>query len=223
MDESKGFYYDTDKEILKKNITEIDFCQQYSRWEGEEIKLCNFYLKLCSKLREMGYNGDDWKISLYDCIGKNRQYGITNQKDLRSFNFISENQVIQRNKPYGLWFSNFFEYLEDIQEGVLPSGDFIDSWIKWCIENMPHWVEPEKCKFIIVAKFDKDKLVNMEDHHPRGINDWPAYSKEYAGVNGGWGYKDQKYPVGGWDAPSWVAFNPEAFKEVHLIHFSDIM
>ena len=171
----------------------------------------------------MGFRGNEWKISVYNCSGIEETSVIRKQEDLQHFNFESKNGGLLHEKPRGLWFSNFYEYEyeywpQDEYEDM--EGHFSGSWIEWCIENLPGRIKPGKCK-IIIARFNKNELFNVEGLEEEKF-DWNQVAHEYAGINGGWGPADESFR-GRWDVPSWIAFNPEAFEEVHLFHADDIM
>lgn len=226
---SNFFYGKSEQEIAEQirraDLIKTTLCNNII-YDPEEnptkIWLCKFWLEVCYRIRKMGFLGPEWKISLYDCFGEGRDYNITSQADLTHFNYASKNINHVAVKPKGLWFSNFFE---------LISGQPKNSWISWCLSEMPEWIDPSKCKFIIVARFDKSKLFDLTHQRIDGdqlpMINWGHIASRYAGVNAGWGPHDEDFPrpervSGDWDVPSWVAWDHRAFEQVRLIRFQDL-
>ena len=203
------------------------YCGKYS---SREIRgLCKFYLALTNFMSERGYNYPEYKISLHECRG-NEDYQLTSE-EFKRFNFIQEAEIILEDgigdKPKGLWFSDFYEGEE---EGVTPS------WTGWCIKNYPSWIDPRKCKYILVAKFKEDTTLLIDKSNFQSILRPNIRETGRPYIN--WKKLKRKYPGGirlpdienlkefsiffdTWDVSSYVAWNHVGLEDLKVFEISE--
>ena len=203
----------------RRDESESDWCEEniYSGYEN----YCRFYLALTERLSERGYTYPDYKISLHECRG-NEDYKMS-KEDFDSFDF---RQTERSMKPFGLWFSDFYTKNDDIY-----------TWIGWCINEMPEWVDPRKCKYILVGKFREDITLTITPENV--VTEINPYSSNYMGFMEliDWSPIKEKYPGGvivtspysissnkafsGWDVASYVAWNREGLEDLQVFEMSE--
>ena len=203
------------------------YCGKYSI---REIRgLCKFYLALTNFMSERGYNYPEYKISLHECRG-NEDYKITTE-DFKRFDFNQETEIILEDgigdKPKGLWFSDFYEGEE---ERVTPS------WTGWCIKHKPDWIDPRKCKYILVGKFREDTTLLIDKSNfqrilvpnimetGRYLVNWKKLKRRYPG---GIRLPDienlEEFSVyfNMWDVSSYVAWNHSGLEDLKVFAISE--
>ena len=226
------------KSIQETNSTEISECTRNFYKITDNI--CNYWIHFCANLRRMGFKGDEWKISIYNSkraeLVDSEEW---NKENFKNFDFTKQDVSY---RPRGVWFSNFHEIEGDYD----PYDPFVPSWISFCLDKHDKWIDPDKCKYVAVAKFKLDRLIKILPQNEYDIiakdeklkseidnaknievfkwspeRDWSYYSENFNSIDAGGLLGTSS--LDGWDAPSWVAFRPEAFEEIQVFALDEVL
>jgi len=221
------------EERYGRGLEEHETSDGYNRFPEKEVMYCRFYSALSEWLEKEGFKSSDgWKINLFDCQerGKTNRYPMFKMKeDFLDFDLSDKLEVTPRPNP-AIYFSNYYDP---------ENHDTDNSWIEYMLST-PYkkdieWINPNTCKFFVVAKFNRHCLMSQEKYsdliskYRRVVYsdiDWKYYANEddYCGIS----LPDPNSFEGGdelgklWNVPTWAVWRSQAFKDIHIFTLDDL-